>query len=481
MERDATYYYLMNSFLVARGAWAHLTAHPGATLQILGGLLVRAKLLLGRESKLSEVDELIRFSAEYARYLGLCLIFINFAFFLWASFALFRRGVSVAKIWLIQLFWVASPFAFSYVGQFQPEAVVLAISAAFTILLCRRGSRILGAALLIGSVLATKLNFLAYGAMIFLPRKWPAIVATAIFSLIVCFVLCLIFYPDLSTGLQHMLLLAMASGKYDQGPPGWPTIAAMSEQIRENEVGRTLIVFPLVLLTGLLGLVRRSIDPEDRRSLLVAILVFAGSAIVFLKKPTHDYYLMPSIGLIPCVVGAFFIATKGNWRAWFGGLTFFCIGLWLWGPLFLSESMRRASLHAADADFARLERILQEHSECLAVFSGPLPVAIDAMEMGAQTTGSEWREDLKRIFPHSFFLNPEFRFRQFSTADLSEAEWIKKESPSCVVFAIHPSFRLEAERRLQMAKEGRRLECGTYFCAYFFRPSETPKTTVSSR
>jgi len=461
IARDAGYYYLISAYEVALGQWPHLFAHPGATLHVWGGLVVWLKKTFFPESSLGGTSELLSYHARYIRVLGTSLLFPNAFFLGWAGFALRRRGLSLAGVWLVQLLWIATPEALAFTGLYQPESINIGIAAALTVALLSGSTwRWIAVSIVAGAATATKLTYAAYLAPLAIERSWKRALGGALAFLAVFLLFCTVFFPSWGHSFGYFGTLAVSSGDYVSGAPGLRPLSLVRERLVTEGVAYTLLFFPLALFLAFAA--RRRGAAEDRDAFLSALLVFVGTFLIFLRKPSHGYYVLPALGVLPCVLGTYLILTRHDRRRWLGYTALVGIALYDLAVLPAQIQNHFFLLRDGDASVHHLQEIVNRHSDCAILVASPVPLGADALQMGARGT---WEVQLSTQFPSVAFVTDDWQIHVPNRLWFETEEgWRARSGRSCAVLVANPFHMDELKKRFKIARDGRVLECSSYAC-----------------
>ncbi|MCO5144172.1 MAG: hypothetical protein M9962_13875 [Oligoflexia bacterium] len=435
LSRDASYYYLLNSIQLASGNFAYYWAHPGASLQLFGGLLIRLKYFFIGSSDLPIAQHLLTFHKEYMHFLGCSLIVVNFLALLLLTRTLVKQEMKFIPIFLVQtIFFIQPNWFMNFNGLFQPESIYIALGAVFATLLCIENKKSWINPMFAGFSIATKLNFAQFLIINFLNSSKKKIALSFLLSIIIFALLCFVFFPEWNRAFPHMLGLALAKNQYAEGGVGIISYIELKKSLIQHFENDPLIllIIPGVILFSLFGLFFKS--SKLKSNFYISVFAFFLALMFFLKKPTHAYYFISVLATLPAVLATFFIMAKGRIHIWIGTFYFLLVLVLRYDlyvsviPSFLAEEK------SVSNTYSQIEKIVKENSECAFLVSGPIPLGVDALEMGSAWAGKELHPELAYLFPKFAWLNSNGWVRGFEFKKKPLSVWAESMKVKCFLF-----------------------------------------------
>lgn len=465
---DATYIYVLDAFAVSLGNWASCGFHPGATLHWWGGFVAWWRNHFGPNQGTLTMAALLPHHAEAARALGDTLIAFNTILLGLAGIIFHRRGIPVLGVILLQLLWINAPDFLAFVGLYQPEAAYVGISAALAIALLGFERTCWPAwSVITGAAIATKLYYAPFLTGLFsLSSRRQAAKALAA-SAAVFLLLCLIVLPAWETLFRFFGMMAVTSGDYDNGAIGLPSGQTIARALAWADQFYLLYICVPLLALVYVAVTYRPGEPEKRKRFLAASYAFFLALAFFLRKPTHNYYVLPALGALPGMLAAYLLLVEKNWRRWLGYATALLL-LGLYGASFPRRLEQRLGfLHDADTQIGRLEDTLARNRQCAVLTQGTLPLAENALRLGAM---KKWDAEISALFPGFTRLDENFQVIQPAWRE-PDSLWLQRIPNPCVFLVAPPWTQQELLRRSTVAAQGKMRECNTFYCLYeYSRP-----------
>lgn len=425
---EPEYWYLLNALSVAWGKQAVYCDHPGATLHLMGGAVIRITHWIGSRGPLPD-DCLLRpeqylfalhisFLALYAAALGAAGWVVSTATGRWSDGVLVQLGAILPLCALVALQHVS------------PEVVLLTLAVLLGAVSLRQvvcpvakqwwwAPALLSGGLL-GLGVATKVTFLPLtllplaalpgwrARVLFLP------VAVGVFLLLILnpFVSTAWFFKFIASILTH-------TGQYGHGDSGFLPPGVLATNLRNWALQALLtewVALLVVLGSGVALMLawRGGGDAGEgvRRRvawLLVAVLAAqAGQFAMAVKSPaTHMRYLAPALGL----VGVNAVLALSLWRGLALSRRGAALARWAMPVLLMlvvAQAVRIGLYRAVQASETRvtqefLELLGQRTHGCRVVCFYPSSSPTYALLSGNDSAGWVWGEDLDRLYPDRIF------------------------------------------------------------------------------
>lgn len=475
MARDATYFYLANTFSVALREPLYFFTHPGIPLQLWGGALNVVKHAVAPESSKPFRDELIEYQGRYLHWLAWSAIWLNaLALAFVGVWALPRLGVVGTLV--AQASFFSMPSNWNYVGLYQPEAVLIFVGCAvWGASLVRRRSWV-KQALLFGSLLALKIYYAGYLVLAFLERTPKRVAKLLVGAMAAMLVWWLAFLPWRTEMFLWYLEVVVRQGDYDSGAVGLPRLGHIWERQAQFLWQGNLPLWSF--LPGILCMVAVTWcsrgNARLRRQLFGYAAAMAASLGIYVWKSTHDYYVLPMVALLPVFLATFWqIQRKRRWPL--------VLSAFFLAPAFVGPSLvpgtcsyvsqiggLRSFNEELSHDVALYEDFVRAEHECAPqFFSGVVPVGITAVATGMQWAHKRWPTALDGKYPNVFFTEALGQVHQFGDRVIGRYEWnflLNQQGSHCVVYvnsvaaAANPRAKLLDGWRVTKTVKGNTLE-----------------------
>jgi hypothetical protein len=411
---DPDYAYLFNSLNIATGKSPQHVDHPGTTVQVLGGLVLR---LAHPFSSHAEIIEAVLKDPE--RHLH----WINFTWAVIYAASLSFIGVLVwlrSGRWLSAVLLQAAPFLlgelFRVVARVNPDPMLIlsGILLAATLYLkslrersCFRG--VCGLGFLAALGIATKLSFvpLPLAALACL-RTWKE---RAAYLGCAGFFTCLLLIPLVPQAERHLRWvqsLIVHERHYGQGGTGFlppEYFSNLGRLVTANPWTCTLIAASWVLAVYALRRCRKQPSAQVRRwSLLLAGLTAAQTLqMLMVVKYASWRYLLPMLAFCPLNIVLLLEIAGLIWgnRSWWLRprwlhVALLCVALTIFGAKIKEQYDTLAQRHA---DRMRMARVLQgEFKDQTQVYYWGASSLYHALWFGNHYAGQHYTPALKEIF-----------------------------------------------------------------------------------
>lgn len=329
---DPDYVYLFSGLTIAKLRVPHHNDHPGTTLQVGTGALLRAVDAVDRARGSRAGDLTSRVIGNPERYLRLtsdALLILSALSAFVAGVVALQLAVPLRSVLLSQASWLLTPIILSHGIRVSPEAV-------FPVLLPWVGVLLLWyaqpaavwtprvsiyAAVLVALLVATKINALPWLALIVLPdalrerKRFAAAFVTALA------VVLLPIYPRLLAVLRWIGHLVSHKGRYGSEGPGFIDAAGAAHALADSFAKETaLFAAGLLLIIAFVHQRRFTRGANDdlarRRGRVLGAAAGAvwGSIAITTKHPAADFlptehYLLPVSGTL----GTLFALALDHW------------------------------------------------------------------------------------------------------------------------------------------------------------------------
>jgi len=320
-KKDPEVVYYANSLLIAEGARAQHTHHPGTLVQLTGVPLIMISGVTYENA--FDGEKITAFTRTWQVIVLLALLAIGYAIFI-----RYRHHPNASILALILLLFGFNVSFFSSVLTFKPESFyfVVGLPACLTILhyfdkksvsgyrkVSFRNLAYLCAGMILGALGTIKYNFLPvilfslliapFLERISLRRSILQLMIGFGSSFLAFFALSALFSDDVQRQYAWVLLLLLGSGKYGLGESqgGFLSPSELFSQIVKQDApqfGLTYIVFIVAIGLGLSLIYQRFThvnlsgkSPEDSHQSTHVIALLAGLFMVFAMYCMHPYAL----------------------------------------------------------------------------------------------------------------------------------------------------------------------------------------------
>jgi hypothetical protein len=424
---DPSYAYLESSLNLSNLRRPYgMEPHPGVSVEIIGGTIVRGMNLTAREPAIA--DDVLKNPERYLGVINGVFVAIVALCLLIAGYVAFRVTGSLTSGLLLQ----AAPFlsVTTLQGLFgvRPEAVFISIALLFSIVIlltlkydverfALRYCLAFGA--LAGLGMATKLNFLLLLIIpLVLLRTWKW---RACYAVTTAVSFCIFILPIMTpTHLRRMVGFAYSAsthtGRYGSGARG--VVDAKYFSNLQNLVTTDWLFF-LVVAVSALALLLKAVRRDQQRQRILLIVVIVQIAHLFLvSKHPSSHYLIPAMGLVGINLLILFdvFGREGtnsfSRRAIIMALIFVAgVGIQIYAVSNLLGGLRGA----AEKQHAIFDKVQNEFKDVVVVDYYTASSPAYALQYGAEYSGNLYPTVLGRLYPHSYFYSPwTFRFFNFN-------------------------------------------------------------------
>lgn len=420
---DPGYYYLLNFFRMAVGDAPSYFHHPGIPIQWMGAALVRIKYLLLPEGGGGMVHDFLFYPEHYLDFCGKFVLCLNgIALYLLGDHAL-KRGLGLPLALFLQAMLLATtPQIWIYSGLVHPEGFAIVFGVLLGICLTSESSKgKIAYTVLAGAALATKLfyapfllgNFFVWGK-----KKGLVACLASVFVFLAFFYT---FPPAIrNAAWGNYWRISIRAGAHENGDIGFLSFRELVSLFQtyfffDQTMFHTLF---LLLALSLLGFV--FIRLEGKRitgsPLFFTATVTLVSFLFFLRKPYKDYYLFPTIVMLPHI----FRETISWQRSALKTGAAVLLVLVTFG-LSLEPYRNRLEL-AKEHGGALLREVTEvgkkvaERKDCYFFLASAVTHRIHALGVGGHAINYTWHEALREIYGDKvFFQASGDRYASFST------------------------------------------------------------------
>jgi hypothetical protein len=421
---DPDYAYLFNALNVARLHAPYHIDHPGITVQVPGGVLLRSIDLVDRTVGRSSPKLVVAVARDpewYLRALSDAMVTLAALSSFLAGVAVLRLGLPLSGALLVQGSWLLTPLILSHGIRMTPEAVFPILLPWMALLFVwysqpkdvewtTRTSVVAGT--LIALLLATKVNALPWLVLMLLPgtvKGAAQIVGVAASALAI---LLLPIYKRVAQAGGWWLQVATHKGQYGSGDAGFVDVTVARQALREFIVQEpALFVVASLLLIALVRHYHRArivhgvdhvadkASARRTRVLLVAALGIWGCIAITAKHPRH-HYLLPATGVLGVALSLTFDSwqvTKGpKTRRWWPLALVCALSLWT-VVLRTAEAVRD---HEARVQTAKLtDAVLKVDSACPRVYHYRASSPAYALAFGDNFSGGVYSREIAAALP----------------------------------------------------------------------------------
>lgn len=306
---DPSYAYLMNSLNIVNGELPGHTDHPGTTIQLLGGLVIKVNVLIGniKEEITNITIEVLQSPEAYIKKISNLLVsIIAIAVFLF-GFQVYRETKNIGLATISQAFPLTFSTLLLHMPRLQPEPLLIASSflLATTMVPLATGTvgntsqkfRAVLTGAIIGIGVVTKVTFvpLILFLLIFQGRKVKLFGVVAFVSTVI--ILTIPIWDSIPRVWSWLIGLLMHSGRYGNGEIGLPPISFLISSAI-NLFRDTPLIFCFTPLLMISLFFSRKNDKNSGVVFLqiISVLVLICSFVITIKHPSPRY-LMPVLGL----------------------------------------------------------------------------------------------------------------------------------------------------------------------------------------
>lgn len=318
---DPEYAYLFNAMNMATFRLAGHYDHPGTTMQVYGGLVLRG-VWLTEPAGAGNVEKVIANPEHYLRILNIATAVLGVLAVFLLGFIVLKRTGNFGYALIVQLTPFVSGFVlFNGFTRYTQEAMQMIAALGFAVALIDRSvnadrvsdrksftclgwiaglgmaSKILFAPLLIIPLIIApknkyRLRFLLFSVISFLVFTLPIIR----------------LYPAM---MDWIVKLFLFSGQYGSGPAGLVDTATYPQNllwiIKANPIlaGVMALGIAMLIAGGIAALLKRTFITKSDMRLLFSVVVAIFAGYVIIAKSPKEAYLLPYEMLTPVVIVVF--------------------------------------------------------------------------------------------------------------------------------------------------------------------------------
>jgi len=303
---DPSYPYLLNSLSVASGERPGHTDHPGTTVQLLGGAILKGYSIVDNST-----NNFKEFQAKVLKNPEYFLRIINNFLVVLVALTVFLFGLQVfryTKRLDLAIATQAFPLTFaallSHLSRVEPEPLLVATAYMLATIIVPfstssnadtdksyRTASIVG--IILGFGVVTKITFAPLVLFILIFRGYKIRAFAIIVLLLTILALTIPIWDMLPKTADWIINLATHSGRYGHGNVGLPSPAKLLSSVRLLwRAVPVLFYFIPILLIALLGITRYRKSANQTKLLLILFFVLISHLIIAIKHPC-PHYLIP--------------------------------------------------------------------------------------------------------------------------------------------------------------------------------------------
>lgn len=440
---DPEYAYLMNSMSVMSFHVPWHRDHPGTTVQSLGALTARfATPSLSRSQVISEVA---KNPEHYLKLMSFVLFTLCSLFIFFAGLIVARSLASVSAGVLFQLVPFFSITAWSFVGRFTPDPLILAVGiVTASVTLALEGAPLLIAlAILFGFAMATKITAIP---LVILPCFFLEKTRRNIFAFATITGTCFLFFalPLLfkwKESVAYILLfpkrvaLAHSEGHFI-------SFGLFLERIFTLWRETPLIPVAVFCAIGLWLTYNTDYEAKSKRRALALLTVLLAQSAYVATNPAPRY-LLPAYGVAALILTLAYEKLSRRLKG-FSYFSMICACLLFSLPLWSLYPGQKILLQRA-ADELTLRETMARYN-CREIYIPDSLSPENYLRWGNGFTDNLFSTQLTSTFPKTvFMLGPEL-FKRFDESTLSRKELIESGQRLCLrtqsTQVADPSFQL---------------------------------------
>lgn len=306
---DPSYVYLLNSLNIVNDELPGHTDHPGTTVQLLGGLVLKANVLIGeiKGKKIKITNKVLRNPERYINQISNVLIFILVISVFLFGLQVYRATKHLGLAIIAQMFPLTFTSLLTNLPRIQPEPLLVACTYLLAAILVPFATdttnntssplRAFMAGVIVAIGVVTKVTFAPLVLFLFVFYGNKAKLSAALAFICTISILTIPIWDSIPLVVNWLVGIMMHSGHYGHGEVGLPAASdLLSNSIRLLRAAPVIFVLIPLLVVSLFTAKKDAENSRITRLFAISLLV-SFSCLVITIKHCGIRYLMPVMGL----------------------------------------------------------------------------------------------------------------------------------------------------------------------------------------
>lgn len=410
---DPSYAYLLNSLNIAHGEPPAHVDHPGTTVQLLGGMILKINSLFGRLHGESE-DITMKVLLNPEDFISIisnaiiCIIAISVFIF---GIQLYKNTSNILLSITSQIFPLSFPVLLEHLPRLEPEPLLVASAYLLAAALVPFATgaadeqRVTLRAIIVGIILGvgvtTKVTFAPLLLSVFILPKNTTRGIALVSCMATAYLLTIPIHDNMRQVASWLFGIMTHTGHYATGPTGLPSastlLASGIRLFKENPV----LCFPMAMLLTALFF-------AEKKRVLLVMLSASICCIIIVMKHYSQHYLMQLMGFSCLLIAVASVLLCKNKYTLYAIAAISCI---LTCNSFVEAKKVYIKYINIHDNYVYLHEIA-EKKECIPLEYYRSSSRQYALFFGNGFAGSKYNKELAIIYPkYIFYSNFEKKFR----------------------------------------------------------------------